>query len=237
MSPPVTIAAPPTPAPAATVKTNGTHLPDVDFKTDSIEEALTALKDGEMILVLDDYDRENEADFVIAAEKCTTEQMAFIIKHSSGYVCVCLPPERVEELELPMMYPQNTERHKTAYTITVDHFEGTTTGISAHDRAFTSRALANPTSKPSDFSRPGHILPLRAVANGVFERRGHTEAAVDLAKLAGLSPAAVICELVKPDDPMGSMARKEDSFAFARKHGLKLVTIRDLVTYRQQHSL
>lgn len=145
--------------------------------------------------------------------------------------------ERLDELELPLMVPKNTELMKTAYTVSVDCVHGTTTGISAHDRAVTARYLADPNSKPDDFSRPGHILPLRAVPRGTLERFGHTEAAVDLCKLANLPRVACIGELVKEDDPSGSMARRDDCFAFAKKHGIKMITIKDLIAYRQRHNL
>lgn len=155
----------------------------------------------------------------------------------SGYICVPMTGERLDELELPLMVPKNTELMKTAYTVSVDCIHGTTTGISAHDRAVTARYLADPNSKPSDFSRPGHILPLRAVPKGTLERFGHTEAAVDLCKLANLPRVACIGELVKEDDPTGSMARRDDCFAFAKKHGIKMITIKDLIAYRQRHNL
>lgn len=155
----------------------------------------------------------------------------------SGYICVPMTGERLDELELPLMVPKNTELMKTAYTVSVDCVHGTTTGISAHDRAVTARYLADPNSKPDDFSRPGHILPLRAVSRGTLERFGHTEAAVDLCKLANLPRVACIGELVKEDDPTGSMARRDDCFAFAKKHGIKMITIKDLIAYRQRHNL
>lgn len=145
--------------------------------------------------------------------------------------------ERLDELQLPLMVPKNTELMKTAYTVSVDYIHGTTTGISAHDRALTARKLADPTSRPEDFSRPGHILPLRAVPNGTLQRAGHTEAAVDLCKLAGLPPVACIGELVKEDDPCGNMARRDDCFAFAKKHNIKMITIKDLIRYRKRVNL
>ncbi|KAF9914111.1 hypothetical protein FBU30_002797, partial [Linnemannia zychae] len=152
-----------------------------------------------------------------------------------GYVCVPTAPERLKELELPMMVPNNEDVWKTAYTITVDYAHGTTTGISAHDRALTARSLADPTKTARDFNRPGHILPLRYAEGGSIRRFGHTEASVDLCKLAKLQPVAVICELVNDRD--GSMARRDDCYAFAKKHGIKLITIADLIQYRKDHGL
>lgn len=166
--------------------------------------------------------------------KRLTENLPCFFLTDSGYVCVPMAAERLDELQLPLMVPRNTELMKTAYTVSVDYIHGTTTGISAQDRALTARKLADPTSKPEDFSRPGHILPLRAVKNGVLERFGHTEAAVDLCKLAGKPLAACIGELVKEDDPMGSMARRDDCFAFAKKHNIKMITIKDLTAYRKR---
>ncbi|KAL1934704.1 hypothetical protein VTP01DRAFT_6886 [Rhizomucor pusillus] len=205
-----------------------------EYEFNSVEDALKDFAENKFVLVMDNEDRENEGDLIIAAEGVTTEQMAFLIRYSSGYVCVPMAAERLDELQLPLMVPRNTELMKTAYTVSVDYIHGTTTGISAQDRALTARKLADPTSKPEDFSRPGHILPLRAVKNGVLERFGHTEAAVDLCKLAGKPLAACIGELVKEDDPMGSMARRDDCFAFAKKHNIKMITIKDLTAYRKR---
>ncbi|KAF7308812.1 3,4-dihydroxy-2-butanone 4-phosphate synthase [Mycena kentingensis (nom. inval.)] len=162
-----------------------------------------------------DEDRENEGDLIIAAAHCSTEKMAWIVKHTSGYICVALPGERLEELDLPLMVPQNQERRKTVYTITVDYKHGITTGISAGDRrSRTVRALASSTSSPDDFSRPEHMVPLRAVDGGVLVRKGHTESGVDLCRLTGLPAAGVLCEIVN-DDPEGTMARRDDCRAFA----------------------
>ncbi|KAG0252600.1 hypothetical protein DFQ27_007960, partial [Actinomortierella ambigua] len=151
-----------------------------------------------------------------------------------GYVCVPTAPERLEELELPLMVPKNQELMKTAYTVSVDYAHNTTTGISAHDRALTCRSLADPAKKAKDFNRPGHILPLRYAEGGSIRRFGHTEASVDLCKLAGMQPVAVICELVNDD---GTMARRDDCYRFAQEHGIKLVTIADLIQYRKSHNL
>lgn len=206
-------------------------------KFTSIPEALEAFKNGEFLIVMDDEDRENEGDLIIAAELVTTEKMAFLVKHSSGYVCVPLSTERADELNLPFMIPQDqtTDRHGTAYTITVDYADGTTTGISAHDRALTARQLANKLSKPEDFLRPGHICPLRAKPGLLRERPGHTEAGVHLCKLTGLQPAAAICELVRDDD--GLMMRLPDCWKFAQKFGIKIITIKALIEYLDANNL
>ncbi|KAI7879761.1 3,4-dihydroxy-2-butanone 4-phosphate synthase [Lichtheimia hyalospora FSU 10163] len=209
----------------------------VEYEFNSVEEALADFAENKFVIVMDNEDRENEGDLIVAGKGVTTEQMAFLIKYSSGYICVPMTGERLDQLELPLMVPRNTELMKTAYTVSVDCVHGTTTGISAHDRAVTARYLADPNSKPDDFSRPGHILPLRAVPRGTLERFGHTEAAVDLCKLANLPRVACIGELVKEDDPTGSMARRDDCFAFAKKHGIKMITIKDLIAYRQRHNL
>jgi 3,4-dihydroxy 2-butanone 4-phosphate synthase len=207
------------------------------YEFNSVEDAVRDFAENKFVLVMDNEDRENEGDLIVAAQNVTTEQMAFLIKYSSGYICVPTTPERLDELNLPLMVPRNTELMRTAYAVSVDYIHGTTTGISAQDRALTSRKLADPTSRPEDFSRPGHILPLRAVPNGTLERFGHTEAGVDLCKLAKLPPVACIGELVKEDDPSGSMARRDDCFAFAKKHGIKMITIKDLIAYRQRVGL
>lgn len=185
----------------------------------------------------DDEDRENEGDLIIAAEKTRTEDMAFLVRYSSGYICAPTTSDRLEQLNLPLMVPKNTEMMRTAYTVSVDYLHGTTTGISAHDRALTVRKLADMNSKPEDFSRPGHILPLRAVPGGTLKRFGHTEAGVDLCRLAGMAPVAVIGELLKDGDEMGDVARRDDCFEFARKHNLKMITIADLIKYREAHKL
>lgn len=188
-----------------------------------IAEAVAAFKKGEFLVVMDDESRENEGDLVMAAELITQEKMAFLVRHSLGYVCVPLSKQRADKLELQPMLKDRTDRHGTAYTVTCDYAHGTTTGISAHDRALTARLLAAPALEPDDFIRPGHILPLRAVEGLLKQRRGHTEASVQLCELAGLEPAAVICELVREDD--GLMMRLDDCVAFARRHGIKVITI------------
>jgi len=201
-----------------------------------MEEALASFAAGEFLVVTDDEDRENEGDLIISASQCTTEKMAWLIKHSSGYVCIALPPERLETLNIPMMVPDNQERHKTAYTVTVDYKHGTTTGISAHDRSLTVRALASPSAQPSDFTRPGHMVPLRAREGGVLSRKGHTESAVDLCFLTGQPPAGVLCELVNDDDS-GTMARRDDCRAFADRWGLKLISVEMLAKWRRQYPM
>ncbi|KAJ8140674.1 hypothetical protein OXX80_004662 [Metschnikowia pulcherrima] len=195
----------------------------------SVPDAIEAFKKGEFLVVMDDESRENEGDLIIAAEKITQEQMAFLVRHSSGYVCCPLSTERADELDLQPMLKDRTDRHGTAYTVTCDFANGTTTGISAHDRALTARSLAASTSKPDDFIRPGHILPLRAVPGLLRARRGHTEASVQMCELAGLAPAAVICELVRDED--GLMMRLDDCEKFAEKFGIKLVTIEQIVNH------
>ncbi|KZV98732.1 3,4-dihydroxy-2-butanone 4-phosphate synthase [Exidia glandulosa HHB12029] len=220
------------PAPLLAATTNG-HQKAKAFAFDPIEDALAAFGRGEFLVVMDDEGRENEGDLIISAANVTTQQMAWMIKHTSGYICIPLLGDRLEELEIPMMVPNNTERHRTAYTVTVDYKHDTTTGISAHDRALTARQLASPSAKPDDFNRPGHMVPLRARSGGVLERRGHTEAAIDLCRLTGLPPAGLLCEIVN-DDAMGSMARRDDCRAFADRWGLKMISIDQLAQYREQ---
>ncbi|KAL8283145.1 hypothetical protein RQP46_005923 [Phenoliferia psychrophenolica] len=224
----------PTLAPTSSTTNGSTAAP---FALASVEDALADFAKGDFLVVVDDEDRENEGDLIIAAEKITPEKMAWLIRHSSGYICICLPAERLNELDIKMMCEDNQDRNKTAYTVTCDYKHGTSTGISAHDRALTALKLADSTSKADDFNRPGHMVPLRAVAGGVLKRRGHTEASVDLCVLSGLAPAGIICELVKPDDPMGSMARQADCFAFARTWGIKMISIEQLEAYRKAKNL
>ncbi|KDR80562.1 hypothetical protein GALMADRAFT_240872 [Galerina marginata CBS 339.88] len=205
------------------------------FAFDSMEAALASFAAGEFLVVMDDENRENEGDLIISASQCTAEKMAWMIKHTSGYICISLPADRLEALEIPMMVPDNQERHRTAYTVTVDYKHGTTTGISAHDRSLTARALASPSSIPSDFSRPGHMVPLRAREGGVLARKGHTEGAIDLCLLTGQPLAGVLCELVN-DDAQGTMARRDDCRAFADQWGLKLISIEMLAEFKRLHS-
>jgi len=200
---------------------------------DPMQDALDAFARGEFLVVMDDENRENEGDLIIAASHITTEKMAWFIKHTSGYICISLPPERLEELQLPLMVPENTERHRTAYTITADYKHGTTTGISAHDRALTARKMASG-GKAEDFNRPGHMVPLRARPGGVLTRKGHTESAIDLCRLTNLPPAGLLCELVN-DDLFGSMARRDDCRAFANQWGLKMISVEMIVKRRLEH--
>lgn len=194
-----------------------------------IPEAIEAFKNGEFLIVMDDEDRENEGDLIIAGELITQEQMAFLVKYSSGYVCVPLSTERADALELPPMFANKTDKHGTNYTVTCDYGVGTTTGISAHDRALTANKLADANSKPEEFIKPGHILPLRAVPGLLKKRRGHTEAAVQLCELSNLQPAGVICELVRDED--GLMMRLDDCIRFSNTHNIKIINIKQLVEY------
>jgi 3,4-dihydroxy 2-butanone 4-phosphate synthase/GTP cyclohydrolase II len=194
-----------------------------------IEDALDAFQKGQMIIVVDDEDRENEGDLTIAAEKVTPEAINFMAKYGRGLVCLSLTPERLDQLEIPLMVSQNTSRFETAFCIPIEAKGRTTTGISAADRAATVQTAIDPATRPQDLLRPGHMFPLRARSGGVIERAGQTEAAVDLARIAGLYPAGVICEIMNED---GTMARMPDLVKFARKHGLLIITIADLIKYR-----
>ncbi len=195
-----------------------------------VEAALAALRAGRGVLVADDEDRENEGDLIFAAQTMTNEQMAMMIRECSGIVCLCLTDERVRQLALPMMVEANSSHYQTAFTVTIEAAQGVTTGVSAADRITTIRAAIADGAKPSDLHRPGHVFPLRARTGGVLTRRGHTEATVDLMQLAGLKPFGVLCELTKED---GSMARLPDLVAFGRLHQMPVLTIEDLVQYRQ----
>ena len=197
-----------------------------------IEDVVAAIARGEMIVMVDDEDRENEGDLIMAAQFATAEKIAFIVRHTSGVVVAPLSGERCDDLRLPLMVDNNTESHRTAFTISVDLLEGTSTGISAADRAATLRGLADPNVSHSAFARPGHIFPLRAREGGVLKRAGHTEAAVDLARLAGLQPAGIICEIQNDD---GTMSRLPDLKKFCAEHNLLLSSIADLVEYRRHH--
>jgi len=199
----------------------------------SIEAAVEQLRRGGMVVVVDDEDRENEGDLIMAAEDVTPESMAFFLEHTSGVFCVPLESARADELELPLMVVANTEAQRTAFTVTVDYRHGTTTGISATDRAATIRALIDPETRPNDLNRPGHIFPLRYRPGGVLKRAGHTEATVDLCRLAGKYPSGVLCEIVTKDK--SDMARLPELEAFAREHDLPLITIADLIRYRRHH--
>ena len=196
-----------------------------------VEEAVADIRAGKMVIVVDDEDRENEGDLIFAAEKVTPEHVSFMVRYCSGIICVPMEGDRLEELNLPPMTSENNEAMRTAFTISVDAHEGTTTGISAADRAKTIATLIDPASRPPDLVRPGHIFPLRYTPGGVLRRAGHTEASVDLARLAGLYPAGVLCEVVNED---GSMARLPDLEAFAGRHGLRIVSIADIIRYRRR---
>jgi 3,4-dihydroxy 2-butanone 4-phosphate synthase/GTP cyclohydrolase II len=203
---------------------------DEDFEFASIEEAIGELQAGRMIVVVDDEDRENEGDLTMAAEMITPEAVNFMAMHGRGLICLAMTGERLDELELAPMSPDNTALGGTAFTVSIDvKGPDVTTGISARDRAGTIRAITDPCSRPEDFARPGHVFPLRARAGGVLERRGQTEAAVDLASLAGLYPAGVICEIVNDD---GTMARVPDLIRFCKKHKLVMITVSELARYR-----
>ncbi len=197
----------------------------------TVEQAIRDIRDGRMVIVVDDETRENEGDLIMAAEKVTPEDVNFIAKEGRGLICVPMTGERLDELDLHPMVAENTSRLSTAFAVSVDAIEGTTTGISAHDRAATILALVDARTAPRDLARPGHIFPLRAADGGVLRRAGHTEAAVDLARLAGLSPAGVLCEIMSDD---GSMARLPELRELARRHALSLVSIKDLIAYRQR---
>ncbi len=202
------------------------------YKFNTIEEAIKDIKSGKMVVLVDDEDRENEGDLTIAAEKITPHAINFMAKYGRGLICLSLSPERVEKLKLPMMANENTSRFGTAFTVSIEARKGVTTGISASDRAKTILTAINPKTKPEDLVRPGHIFPLRSQPGGVLKRAGQTEGSVDLARLARLYPAGVICEIMNDD---GTMARVPQLIKFARKHGLKIVTIKDLIKYRMQN--
>jgi 3,4-dihydroxy 2-butanone 4-phosphate synthase / GTP cyclohydrolase II len=198
---------------------------------DEIERAVADIAAGRAVIVVDDEDRENEGDLIFAAEKATPELVAFMVRYTSGYICAPITEEEADRLDLPPMYHTNQDRRGTAYAVAVDAAEGVSTGISAADRARTLRLLAAADTRPTDLSRPGHVVPLRAKAGGVLRRPGHTEAAIDLAELAGLRPAGVLCEMVNDD---GTMQRRPDLEKFAAEHDLALITIADLVAYRRK---
>ncbi|MCD4651697.1 MAG: bifunctional 3,4-dihydroxy-2-butanone-4-phosphate synthase/GTP cyclohydrolase II [Candidatus Cloacimonetes bacterium] len=195
----------------------------------SIEQALKDIRDGKFVVVVDDENRENEGDLICAAEKITPQMVNFMITHGRGLLCTPLTQQRMRELELPLMTTNNTEKHGTKFTISIDATYNTTSGISASDRCETIRLLAEESTKPSDFVRPGHIFPLVAERGGVLKRAGHTEASIDLAVLAGLYPVGALCEIIRDD---GEMARLPDLFPYCEKHGFSLITIKDLIEYR-----
>ncbi|PZS39975.1 MAG: bifunctional 3,4-dihydroxy-2-butanone-4-phosphate synthase/GTP cyclohydrolase II [Pseudonocardiales bacterium] len=198
-----------------------------------IDRAIAEVAAGRPVIVVDDEERENEGDLIFAAARATPELLAFTVRYTSGYVCVALTGEDCDRLDLPPMFHTNQDKRGTAYTVTVDAREGVTTGISAADRAHTIRLLADPDAKSVDFARPGHVVPLRAKEGGVLRRPGHTEASVDLARLAGLPPVGVLCEIVSAKDD-GEMARRDELEVFAAEHDLALITIADLIAYRRR---
>ena len=203
-------------------------------RLDSVERAVADIAAGKAVVVIDDEERENEGDLIFAAEKATPEMVAFMVRYTSGYLCVPLDGAICDRLGLLPMYAVNQDKHGTAYTVTVDARKGVGTGISASDRATTMRLLADPTAVADDFTRPGHVVPLRAKDGGVLRRPGHTEAAVDLARMAGLQPAGAICEIVSQKDE-GSMAQTDELRVFADEHGLALITIADIIEWRRKH--
>ena len=198
----------------------------------AIADAVAAIGRGEIIVVVDDEDRENEGDLIMAAEFATPENLAFFVRHTSGLICVPMTGDRLDELEIPLMVRDNTEAQRTAFTYSVDYTHGTTTGISAADRAATIQGLIDPATRPIDLARPGHIFPLRYSEGGVLKRAGHTEAAVDLSRMAGLYPSGVLCELVNDD---GTMSRVTDLVGFCAEHDLLMISIAELIKYRRQN--
>lgn len=199
--------------------------------TQRVENALAALRAGQGIIVTDDESRENEGDLIFAAQTISASQMALLIRECSGIVCLCLTAERIKTLDLPMMVTHNSSRYQTAFTVSIEAAHGVTTGVSAEDRVTTIRAAIADHAQPEDLHRPGHIFPLKAREGGVLERPGHTEAAVDMATLAGLKPCGVLCELTNAD---GSMARMPEIVRFSRQHDLPVVTIADIIAYRKR---
>jgi 3,4-dihydroxy 2-butanone 4-phosphate synthase/GTP cyclohydrolase II len=201
------------------------------FEFDAIEDAVEDVRAGKLVIVVDDADRENEGDLILAADKVTPEAIAFMVRHTSGVICMPVTGERLDELQIPLMVTDVTDVQRTAFTVSVDVRGKTTTGISAADRAATIKAVIDPDTRPHDLARPGHVFPLRYREGGVLKRAGHTEAAVDLARLAGLTPAGVLCEVVNED---GTMSRLPDLKRFAGTHGLRLISIADLIQYRRR---
>ncbi|MCF7480793.1 3,4-dihydroxy-2-butanone-4-phosphate synthase [Vibrio sp. J1-1] len=199
-----------------------------------VENALTALQEGRGVLLLDDEDRENEGDIIYSVEHLTNEQMALMIRECSGIVCLCLTDAQADKLELPPMVVDNNSANQTAFTVSIEAKVGVTTGVSAADRVTTIKTAANPHAKPEDLARPGHVFPLRARPGGVMTRRGHTEGTIDLMQMAGLQPAGVLCEVTNPD---GTMAKTPELVAFGRLHNMPVLTIEDMVAYRNQFEL
>ena len=201
------------------------------FKYNTIDEAIAAIKAGQMVLVTDDEDRENEGDLIMAAELCTPEAINFMAKEARGLICMPADSEVMDKLQFGAMVTHNTDNHETAFSVSIDHVD-TTTGISAYERAYTMKKCAEPGAQPSDFRRPGHVFPLRARKGGVLVRTGHTETTVDLCKLAGLQPVGICCEIMNDD---GHMARTPDLIEFAKRHKLVFITVAELVAYRKAH--
>lgn len=199
-----------------------------------VENAVTALQEGRGVILLDDEDRENEGDIIYSVEHLTNQQMALMIRECSGIVCLCLTDAQADKLELPPMVVNNNSANQTAFTVSIEAKVGVTTGVSAADRVTTIKTAANPNAKPDDLARPGHVFPLRARPGGVMTRRGHTEGTVDLMQMAGLQPAGVLCEVTNPD---GTMAKTPELAAFGRLHNMPVLTIEDMVTYRNQFDL
>ena len=208
------------------------HRTDYSDAVSSVEEIIEDARNGRMFILVDHEDRENEGDLVIPAQMCTPQAVNFMATHGRGLICLALPGDRIDALGLPLMSPKNASRHETAFTVSIEAREGVSTGISAADRARTVSVAIDPTKGPTDIATPGHVFPLRAKDGGVLVRAGHTEAAVDISRLAGLNPSGVICEIMNED---GTMARLPDLIAFAQKHGLKIGTISDLIAYRRRH--
>ncbi|MEO6859991.1 MAG: bifunctional 3,4-dihydroxy-2-butanone-4-phosphate synthase/GTP cyclohydrolase II [Microcoleus sp.] len=208
------------------------HTSTQSFQFDSIDSALVDLKAGRMLVVVDDENRENEGDVICAAQFATPDNINFMAVHARGLICLALSGERLDRLELPLMVSKNTDNNQTAFTVSIDAVNGVSTGISAEDRARTIQVAIHPDTKPQDLRRPGHIFPLRAIDGGVLKRAGHTEASVDLARLAGLYPSGVICEIQNPD---GSMARLPELIEYGKTHNLKIISIADLISYRLEH--
>ncbi|KAH8103801.1 3,4-dihydroxy-2-butanone 4-phosphate synthase-domain-containing protein [Cristinia sonorae] len=227
----------PIPSPSSSARPTerpGSEIPPrTKFAFDDMREALDAFRRGEFLVVMDDESRENEGDLIIAASECSTEKMAWMIRQTSGFICIGMPGERLKELDIPMMVAENQDPKGTAYTVTVDYKYGTTTGISAHDRALTARALAQPSTTSTAFTRPGHLVPLRARQGGVLSRPGHTESAVDLCALTGLPEAGLLCELVN-DDETGSMMRRDDCRRFADRWGVKMISVEMLKAWKRK---
>jgi len=208
------------------------HRTDFSDAIASVEDIIDDARNGRMFILVDHEDRENEGDLVIPAQMCTPQAVNFMATHGRGLICLAMPAARIEALGLPLMSPKNSSRHETAFTLSIEAREGVTTGISAADRALTVAVAIDPTKGAADIATPGHVFPLRARDGGVLVRAGHTEAAVDVSRLAGLNPSGVICEIMNDD---GTMARLPDLITFAQKHGLKIGTISDLIAYRRRH--